>query len=518
MLKSCGELSLAKVEADVQKHIQANDFGQALDAIRDAVDTVINNRRSVARVYASNKLDQLCVRVAQALQEGRHQNQADEPPRTGTVIMATELAAAGGHVEVIKDLVRVGGVAKPVQLLLTNNFGRIDTNEQSGHAASMHIPMTVADGSTTSARLNSLIAFLQTHRPHTLVLLVHNQDAIGIAAALLGLADKVLFVHHGDHHLSLGVTCDAFTHVDLSNHSFFYCRRKLGVSHNVFWPLTLANQKIHQPKDAFLSEGHAVTCAVGRPEKFDDHSYQYQYLDLVGLILASTNGRHVHIGPLSPEHLARIHGSLKRHHVDVGHFVHIPWVASVSQALLENGVDVYMTSFPYGGGKSQVEAMATGIPVLIHRNYRSQFLSGIDMGYPNVMSWSDELELQSTLQGLTPAFLKSHSLHARHHFERHHAEDRLIEAIASSSTDESTVNPLAVVHDDGLQAFLDEEAELIGAPLLAENVKLTHMLEQQIEEAAKLHTQLAQKNEQMSRMGLKRNMLKALLTGRRLKP
>lgn len=513
MLKTCGELSLADVEADVRRHLEAKDFGPALDAIRDAVDTVINNRRSVARVYGSTRLDEACLLVAQTMQAEMPTHPTPSPSPRGTVIMATELVAAGGHIEVIKDLSRLGHLAEPVQLLLTNNFNRIDRDEQNEYAASMRLPMTAAEGATTAERLHSLIDFLQSHRPETLVLLVHNQDALGIATALLGLAAQTLYVHHGDHHLSLGVTCKVFSHLDLSNHAFFYCRHTLGMAHNRYLPLTLAKQRVRERARAFLAEGHAVTGSVGRPDKFDVPGYQYQYLDLIGLILAATGGRHVHIGNLSTQQLARLHESLAKYGIESSRFEHIAWAESVSSALIDNGVDLYLASFPYGGGKSQIEAMATGMPTLIHRNYRSRVLSGIDLGYPGVLTWGDEHELNAVLRGLTPSLLQHHASCARQHFERHHAEDRFTEAMRSAHTDEAGVNALTDVYCDGLQAFLDEEAELNGTSIQAENGRLQKLLAQRNEEIAHLHARLAHERTRRS----PRRMLKAWLAGRGLK-
>jgi hypothetical protein len=457
VLKTCAELSLDEIEQEVDGHLRDRRVGGALDAIRDAVDTVINHPRSVARVYASFRLDRLCERVALAVPEIMPAPVSHTGQGGGTVIVATELAAAGGHVEVIKDLIRLGDIPQPIDLFLTNNFERIDASTQQGHAALIGVPLGIAAGQGSGERLDSTMAFLRERRPDTLVLLVHNQDATGIVAGLACGARKVVFVHHGDHHLSLGVTCPSMVHVDLSNFAFCNCRQALGLTNNVFWPLTLSSTKAHRHGGAFMAEGHAVTCCVGRPEKFDDPRYRYQYLDLLGPMLRATGGRHLHIGQLSAGQLERIGQSLASHGVDGSRFTHLPWVDSVSRALIEQGVDLYMTSFPYGGGKAQVEAMATGLPVLIHQNYRSRFLSGIDLGYPGVLTWRDDKELGRVLQALTPELLSSHGQAARAHFERHHSEAALRRAMRASATSEQDVPALAVVHEDGLQAFLEDE-------------------------------------------------------------
>lgn len=506
MLKPCGALSLDEVEQSVHRCIDDKDFDGALDAIKDAVDSIINNQRSVARVYASRRLDRLCELVAKAARRTSHVGAGNHQQDGGTVIMATELAAAGGHVEVIKDLARLGSIPAPVSLFLTDSFKRIDPSAQRGYAASIGAPLRIAERPGSGARMREALAYLTAQRPHTVVLLVHNQDSAGIVAALACHAKRVIFVHHGDHHLSLGVTCPSFEHVDLSNFAFFNCRHTLGLTNNRFWPLTLASEKALRHDGTFLREGHAVTCCVGRPEKFDDPSYQHQYMDLIGLMLKSTGGRHVHIGPLSDEQLQRMLRSLQAHGIEASRLTHVPWVASVSRALIEHGVDLYMTSFPYGGGKAQVEAMATGLPVLVHKNYRSRFLSGIDIGYPGTMAWADAAELQGILGSLTVELMREHAAVAKAHFERHHSQEALKRAMHAGSTSDADVPPLAQVHDDGLQAFLDAERLLFGDNAREELNQLRHAVAQQ---AAEMH--ILRKKARF--LGTARYKLKTLLKG-----
>jgi glycosyltransferase involved in cell wall biosynthesis len=476
VLKPCGVLSLDEVEQSVHSCLEHKDLDGALDAIKAAVDSIINNQRSVARVYASRRLDGLCELVAKTMRHAPPFGADKQSQDGGTVILATELAAAGGHVEVIRDLVRLGSTPAPMQLFLTDSFQRIDEAAQQGYAASMGVPVSIAKKDGSGARMRETLAYLTSQRPHTVVVLAHNQDSVSIVTALACRAMRVVFVHHGDHHLSLGVTCPSFEHVDLSNFAFFNCRHALGLTNNRFWPLTLASEKALRHDGTFLREGHAVTCCVGRPEKFDDPSYQHQYQDLIGLILQSTGGRHVHIGPLSDEQLQRMQRSLQTHGIEASRLTHIPWVPSVSRALIEHGVDLYMTSFPYGGGKAQVEAMATGLPVLVHKNYRSRFLSGIDIGYPGTMAWADAAELQGILSNLTVELMHEHAAVSRAHFESHHSEEALSKAMRAKSTSEADVPPLAEVHDDGLQAFLDEERIIDSTEASHEMRQLQHQL------------------------------------------
>jgi len=470
-------------------------------------------------VYASFQLDELCQRIAQSLLDEPWARRATDEPQGGTVILATELVAAGGHVEVIKDLVRLNGLAPPVHLLLTNNFNRINIDEHKGYAAAMQLPMTVADGFTPFERIQSIIQFLQATRPRNLVLLVHNQDAVGITAALLGLTDTVLYIHHGDHHLSLGVTCEAFQHFDLSNYLFCYCRQTLALQNNHYLPLTLSKEHAIKPRNSadFLQHGRLITASIGRPEKFDVPAYQHQYLDLVGVIIKASGGSHIHIGALNAQQLGRIHEGMNQLGIEPRLFKHIPWVDSVATALLENAVDLSIASFPHGGAKAQIEAMAAGIPLLFHENYRSPVLSGLAQAYPSPFTWANELNLSEVLRNMNRGLLQEHSIKARHHFESFHTNARFIQSLKESFTDEASVNTPHKYALDGLQAFLDEEKEN-GQVWSHELGQLRQQLQHQLDEAKRLHAELALRDKQIRDMGSRRRMLSALLTGRRLKP
>jgi hypothetical protein len=85
--------------------------------------------------------------------------------------------------------------------------------------------------------------------------------------------------------------------------------------------------------------------------KFESGSYALRYERAVACILKASRGYHVHIGDLSDAFLQKIHEELDAEKVSHDRFIHIPWVASLSQALIDNAVDVYVSSFPLGGGK-----------------------------------------------------------------------------------------------------------------------------------------------------------------------
>lgn len=451
--------SVAALDAQVRAFVKSGKFGDALDAIRQFVESVIFDQKSVAKVFASTDLDKLCRHVGEvaAITTGVCSAPAG---RSGTVVLATELVKAGGHVELLKDIIRLKLFDGPFSIVLTDLFARVDGDVIADFSATCGVNVEVAKGPSSDERLIWVLERLRSLAPTTLVLLTHNQDSVGVSAAHSHVADKVVFIHHADHHLSLGVTCEDFIHVDPSNIGYFHCKDELGLKNNHYWPLTVNCRSVEPRVPPFLAGGHLVTCSSGRPEKFDASHYLYDYVELIPRLLAATGGRHIHIGSLTAEMEKRLQHGLSAAGLDPASLIHVAWVPSIARALVEYKVDLYISSFPLGGGKSSVEAMAAGIPLLMHENYRSRFLGGADLAYPEAWIWRNEAELLAILNRMTAEELMRHSLLARTHYENFHSDRALIEA-ADLSEDQNirAVPELREYANDALQVFLDETAE-----------------------------------------------------------
>jgi hypothetical protein len=461
--------ALHGLRSEVDRLIEADALGAAMDLVRAFVDRYLNNPRATARVLASADLDGLCRWIGSAVRrrsigDGRN----DRGRRAGTLILATELVMAGGHVELIKDFVKLRLFEPPVRIVLTDCFGRADAGIAARFAESEDVRVTIAQGRNTSSRFASVMREIELANPSTLVIVTNNQDTIGICAALATDTDRTVFIHHGDHHLCLGVTCDEFIHVDLANIAFNSCRHTLGVAKNVYWPLVLRESISPRPL-AFDLGGGIVSCAVGRPEKFDARSYAFDYVELLPEMIKATGGRHVHIGNVPDEMYRRLQKSFDAQQVDFARLKFVPWVPSVARALVEENVDLLIGSFPFGGGKSTIEAMAAGVPLLMHLNYRHRMYCGADVAYQGALRWSRRDELFTAIAGLTPEILEQHSRLARAWFEKHHAGDALVRAAAQTWNGTADLPPPLGAHPtDELLAFIDEERALVSSRNSAE--------------------------------------------------
>lgn len=450
----------AELAARVGEHVDAREFGAALSALQQFVEQVIFDPASVAKVFTSLDLDLLCKKIA--LAKSRSLESPVPADRRGTVILVSELSKAGGHNELIKDIARLGLFPGPLSIVQTDCFDRVDDAVSKSFGESAGVDVQALDGAGIDEKFEVLVASLRRAPPEKLLLLAHNQDALAVAAAFAAKAasanTEVVYVHHGDHHLSLGAATQDFVHVDPHNIGYYHCRDELGNRCNHYWPLTVGVQADHRRKTPFLSEGSLVTCSTGRAEKFEVGSYLYDYFELLPRILRTTGGRHVHIGHLHPAQLERLNAAMAAAGVHRSRIVHIPWVDSVAQALVAHEVDLYISSFPLGGGKATLEAMASGIPLLMHQSYQSRFFGGVDIAYPGAFVWRNVAELIDVFGRIDAGVLADHSSRARRHYEKFHGDELLVASCDfDRPQDESVIPPLTDFRVDALECFLDDE-------------------------------------------------------------
>lgn len=450
------------VAALCDRLIRRAELGNATSALQGIVGFVmatLAQQSSFARVFSSKELDAASLAIGRTLRE--FEPAIDATDRVDCIVfIATHLAPTGGHSRLLVDLIEAERAGE-FKILVTNLYNRFDADEVMRLYQGRNVSLEVAPKLDLAARTRWMQQRLAEIGPRKTYMLNHHFDAVSVAAVQPDLVGDLVYIHHCDYSLALGVHIPHALHVDLSAKGFRRCREREGVPGNIKFPLIVPDHG-DRTERPFLVRGHLTTCCCGGAEKFEFGSgrgsarYAYRYEELVPYILRASGGTHIHIGRLSPWMIDSIERGLKYLGVSRDRFVHVEFVEDLWLSLLEFNVDAYIGSFPMGGGRAAVEAMGAGIPLVVHLNYRSNFFSSVADVYPQAMVWETPEGLFAALKSLTVVELREHARLARAFYVRNHSAELLPEAIACSEHGSNAEPERPNYVGNALQAFVDE--------------------------------------------------------------
>ena len=418
--------SISSLKDAVSLLTDQGGINQALHLIHDFVERIVTEPLCTSQVFGSRTLDDLCQRIGHAslaeikLEDADATRSQPQPPVF--VYIVTKLQKSGGHTRVIEDFIK----AQPGRhiILSTELGGKSDSGYlMKGLAKQADIVFEPAPKENYQQRLAWLQRRLLTIRPEKVYLFNHHQDSVAVAAIQPEMKLDASFYHHGDHHLCLGVYLSHLKHIDPHPMGYHNCRDELGID-NIYIPLTVDDKGARPADRLYFHDGALTTCTAARSNKIEI-PYFVSYLELLPELLKATGGKHIHIGRLTPWALFKIRRGLKRYAIGNDRFIYIPWVPSVWKALHEYKVDLYIASFPYGGGLTLIEVMGAGIPVAVHKHIFSRILSGVDLAYAGAFSWRFPDELFKYCISLNASDLKEASTLGRMRYEQFHSPNCL---------------------------------------------------------------------------------------------
>jgi len=450
---------ILNIESQIAEYFKLDDLESSLKLLVNFVEQIIKDNRATAKVFGSATLDKLCQEIgAKAL---KYQNQLStgntsfNSKNEEIIYIATELYKTGGHTAVLEDFIKVQPGKKHI-ILITDIFNRVDKEMILNRFAPLNVQIEWAPKSSLLDKLLWLQSQLLENQCRQVFLFNHWQDAVAIAAVQPNFTQELFFYHHCDHQLCLGLYLSHAKHIDPHAFGFYNCRHNLGVANTKYIPLVVEDLGTRSPELPFLANGKLRTCSSGTANKFEQ-TYLYSYVEEVPKILYVTQGIHVHIGELSHYSLETIRQGLEEKGITQEAFIYIPWVKSLWQTIKEQSIDVYLNSFPLGGGRASIEVMGSGTPFIGHQNYNSRLLSGIDIVYPEAFFWQKPDELYSYLQALTPQVLSQQAAYSRRHYELYHIPDILKQCLENCNSEEEGLlpPPRRIYMTDDLQNFID---------------------------------------------------------------
>lgn len=427
--------SVHQLHSDINYLIDNNKLDLALNKISEHVSNIITEPLCTSTTLGSKELDHLCLRIGSlAFNETKKicsaANKVVLSEQPTYVYLVTKMQVSGGHSRVIRDLINCAETGVHY-ILSTELSGR--TEVKSLHCFQEKGRKVIFESSSEGSFLKKL-KWLQMRllelRPQKVYLFNHHQDSVAVAAIQPEMNFNAYFYHHGDHHLCLGLYCSHLKHIDPHPMGFFNCRDKLGIN-NIYLPLSIEDQGI-QNKKKFMSQGYLVTCTAARSNKVEI-PYYVNYIDTIPQLIKATGGKHVHIGKISFLAVMKIRFNLKRLNLPEDRFLYIKYTSSVWKTLQKNNVDLYIASFPYGGGLTLIEAMGAGIPVVLHQHMYSRILSGLELSYENSFSWRYPEELLDYCSRVSIEELELNAALSRNHYEQFHIMKHTIDFVNNNN-------------------------------------------------------------------------------------
>ncbi|MEO7932476.1 MAG: hypothetical protein ABIT76_04885 [Chthoniobacterales bacterium] len=322
--------------------------------------------------------------------------QASDAERKCDVYLATQLYPFGGHTPLIGDFVEALGNTVESHLIVTNvlqlNVSPLPENTQSRTRIGAD-KTTFLTSASFEERLDELLRILLTLRPRRLFLFQHPHDPVAVAACQPWIASQRVLVHHADSIPSFGLFLPGVQIIDL-NPTASSVTRFLGLKSNL---LLLTSPDPGPRPVGFLTRGNLVTATCGGPAKYQ-RLHAHSYAEIVAVILRSTGGWHYHVGQLGGKMLGEIARVLARENISADRFIHVEWTPSLSAFLWEQACDVYFSSFPVNGARTNAEVLASATPHLRYSERPERALMGCGSEIPGGLTWSTPENLTSVLR------------------------------------------------------------------------------------------------------------------------
>ena len=415
------------LEESVIDSIENENFSDALDSISQFVTAVRYSEQAPGQLIGSRRLDALCEHIGRFFFELNkdvlYATRPGENQPEDIVVLCTGLYRYGGTSLVIEDIIKAHKSTKCTVLVtnLLNDMSIEDLNARN-FIENTGVVETAPSGASAD-KLKWVMQRLFSISPKRIFLLNHPQDSVIISSVQPFICSaKVVFYHHADHNLCLGVHLKNVSHVDPHNVGFYNCRTNEGLVNNYYLPMLVDDRESGIRAEDFLLNESLTTCSSSTFHKFSNF-YLYSYADLICERLATRGGRHIHIGDIPESYRLYIEKTLKDKQVDLVRFEHIPWVPNLWDTLVAKRIDLFIGSFPIGGARTLIEVMGVGLPILMHENYLSRFHSSRDIAYPDAFVWKYPEEFISIIEGITKDLLQTHSIKSREHYLKYYSSN-----------------------------------------------------------------------------------------------
>ena len=416
----------------VTKDVELGDYEEALTKIFHLCSHLRDQSELEMQKVHLPCLDELILSIGERLYRECEPKPLEALKRCENIFVATEIYPIGGHTRLILDITR--NLKAPAVIILTDIFENYKSSRMSlehFQELGLDIEIIVLSGVGLVEKITKLRRLLMSFSPSNIWIAAHHEDVVAYTACRKFdcIFAKMIYLHHCNYNPTLGATRQDYIHVDLMQSDVEMCR-DTGMVKPILLPLHVELPERLKPVEAVLRSSNFKTATSTRSNKIVFKG-PLAYQKIVSSIISTTQSKHYHVGDLSVRQIEIIQNELKAEGLDHLNFVHIGIVQSVSQALLDLGIDIYISSAPTVGGKTLIEALAAGIPVLSYANSSSDFI--LDRYQARFLdkeigTWSSLNELEIRLQEFD---LEESSNKVRNLYNNKYSRDAFVRAISS---------------------------------------------------------------------------------------
>ena len=451
-------MNLNDIENNVYLALENNDIESALQIIKKCVYEIFLDDAATGEVFGSRKLDELCLLI------GKQAKKNCDPitdvgvnlPK-GILFLVSHIERYGGHSKVCIDLANQVFPAVESSIIVTNIHGKFSEDE-----INVNCPVIVCPDAPDINKLIWLINKINTINPTKIILFNHHQDAVLIAALEPFIGSReIIYYHHADHNLALGVHLPNVSHVDPTNIGYFSCREGEGLKDNLYFPLAI---KDRGSRSSNFCEQDIKTCSSGSYGPKFGIPYKFRYFDFIISRLILRDGIHFHVGNIPENSLAEFRKDLNKNNISLDRFINVPYVDSLWDFLVNKKIDLYISSFPMAGARATMEAMGAGVPILLHDSPFQRFFAGKDSAYPEVFLWKTKEQFDEFIELIDPRSLIKASSQARNRYLAEHSVDKFLEYVLDAPISSCVHPPPLVEHaPERLETYLYKKS-LIEKP------------------------------------------------------
>lgn len=275
---------------------------------------------------------------------------------------------------------------------------------------------------------------------HRVFLLHHPQDVLATAAAY-ELAPRygrrLYMVRHADTCPSLGGELTGATHLAIRREQVDLLKADLPelVCHALPLSHSSPSASPRAARTGFFPNGVFTTTSAGGDHKFQTEGALGLPQMLCGIIRAS-QGRHLHLGAVSPVLQATCYAALESAQIPQDRLQFLGDVPSIRDTLDAHHADLFLASFPIGGGLTTSEVAAAGVPIALYdpgpQDPGARYRSGAGHRPAQALVWTSPEDLFAFLRrDADDVRLMKMSQDSAAWYNRHLSPDRFARRLAA---------------------------------------------------------------------------------------